>query len=235
MNDPDEVDHHDTRPPLEADDGARGRAPSAAEEVDHTDHVIQADAPPPTRALCAPAPAPALTFSQALDALSDRQQTYVWHYLEDPVGARAAAATGYSAANASATAMALHANPNVVRAIALGRAELRAALAFDHVEWLQELLLVMRADVTSFRFDDEGAAIKEPGREHEWRAVRAIKRDTRKARDGSVTHSVRVELHPKLEAARLLGQATGLLSGEAAEELPAPPEVKGVDVRDVLG
>lgn len=176
-------------------------------------------------------------FDRSLAALSPDHQKFVLAYLKEPVSAIAARAAGYSERSSRSSGPWLLAHPGCKLAIRRGLAWLADAEKVDLRTFVKELQHLAYSDLTELRTDENGEPIKEPGREHLWRAVRKITTTATKNRDGSTATRTVLEGHSKEGVLRMLGQFLGVLAGDAApvDDTPPPPSVRGVEVKDVVG
>lgn len=150
------------------------------------------------------------SFDMLYAELTDPQKVFVSEYLIDMNGTRASIRAGLSA---NFWSMALK-KPAIRLAIAAGIHEraLRCRVRSDEV--LDELKILSFSDITDYKFDSMGRPIKEPGKEHIWRAVQSIKTRRKRTREGVETHEVEIKLWSKPEAIRMAGQHLGMLRGD---------------------
>ncbi len=154
------------------------------------------------------------TFDEAVLVLTDLQRNFVLAYVLDPVKAKAALKAGYAKGTSGARGNNLWNEPRVRRAIDLWRKEQREQAELDAQTQIDHLQILAHSNILDFmglEFDALGKPIVPDCLRPLWVAVQECTVVTQTTRSGAVIVTARVKLAPKVDAARLLAQLTGML------------------------
>lgn len=157
-------------------------------------------------------------FQFMLSELTLQQANFVLAYLRDPTNMTAAARAAGSPEKSARVAAQRHlGNPKIAAAIALGEQlrEDRTMITTDRT--LHEFAIIAFSDITMFEFRDGSIATKPGVPEYMTRAIASMDLEEREWRspDGvpRFERRVKIKLHPKNEALRLIALHQKILAG----------------------